>query len=251
MLQRGLTDADIQRVAESMKPETLDAGVTPGLQRGLEEWGSKALADLGSEARFDMKNPLVTDFIDAWREQQLVGVTRTTRDQVTALLQDMRDAGAGIDDMKRSLRETFEGWTSTKAETVARTEVVGASNAANLAAYQISGLVDAKEWLAVQDGQTRETHAELDGTQVGIDEDFTSSSGATASGPGLFGDPGEDINCRCTLRPVIDTKAAPTAEERAALWRAFDQSLIPWERQTTADVAKVLGKWLGDCVAAL
>ena len=241
----------MRRVVEAMKPETLDRKVTPGLVRGIERWGGRVLADLGVSSSFDMKNPLVTEYLDAWREQRIVGITQTARDQVTRLLQDLNAEGVGIGDMKRALRETFEGWTSTKAATVARTEVVSSSNAANVAAYQISGLVDAKEWLAVPDENTRETHREMDGQQVGITETFKSPSGNETQAPGMFGVGEEDINCRCTVRPIVETKAAPSVEERAALWRKFDADLTPWEKSTQADVAEAIGVWLGDAVSAL
>lgn len=225
--------------------------VTPVLEDGINSWGEGQLAKLGSEADFDMRNPLISDYLDAWREQSIVGITQTTRDQVTALLQDCVAEGIGIDEIKSRLRDTFEGWTSTKAATVARTEVVSASNSANLAAYQISGLVDSKEWLSVQDGETRDTHRELDGQVRGIAEDFDSSSGATAQCPGSFGIAEEDINCRCTVRPRMNDLASPIGEERAIEWRGFVAALQPFEDNVQAAVAKVLGQWLGDVVSAL
>lgn len=217
----------------------------------MQAWGEKTLAKLGAEAGFDLRNPIIGEYLDAWREQSIVGITRTTRDQVTSLLQDAVDEGVGIDEIKRRLRSTFEGWTSTKAETVARTEVVAASNSANLAAYQISGLVDAKEWLAVPGDETRETHRALDGQQRSIQDEFQSESGNTAQGPGLFGVAEEDINCRCTVRPIIKDAAAPTGEERALMWRAFDSALVPFQDDVAAKVAKTIGGWLGDVVQAL
>lgn len=217
----------------------------------MQAWGEKQLKKLGADAAFDLRNPIIGEFLDAWREQSITSITRTARDQVTSLLQDAVNEGVGIDEMKRRLREQFEGWTSTKAETIARTEVVGASNSANLAAYQISGLVDAKEWLAVPDSETRETHRALDGQQRGIREAFTSESGNSAQGPGLFGVAAEDINCRCAVKPVIKDAAALTAEERALEWRAFDAALLPFERDVADACAKTIGGWLGDVVQAL
>jgi SPP1 gp7 family putative phage head morphogenesis protein len=217
----------------------------------MKAWGEKQLKKLGAEASFDMRNPLITEYLDAWKEQKIAGITQTSRDQVTRLLNDAVDEGVGIDEMKRRLREEFEGWTSGKAERIARTEVVGSSNAANLAAYQISGLVDGKEWLAVPGDETRETHRALDGTVVGIKEEFVSESGARTQGPGLFGVAEEDINCRCTVLPTIKDAASPVGEERAAEWKKYDESLRPWEKEITEGCAKAFGQWLGDCIQAL
>jgi len=218
------------------------------LEGGIVEWGQRVLSSLGSEAAFDLRNPLVREFLDAWEEQHIVGITDTARGIVTDTLKKAADEGVGIDEAKRRLREKFEDMTGSQAERIARTEVVGSSNAANLAAYQISGLVDEKEWLAVSDEQTRETHADMDGQRRKLDEPFTTPTGLETQGPGLFGRPEEDINCRCTVRPIVDVKAGVDRREE---WRRYVADLDPFERKTRAAVAGVYGKWLGDAIAAL
>lgn len=214
-------------------------------------WGSKVLADLGASASFDLRNPLIQDYLDAWKEQRVVGITDATRSDVTRVLQDAVAEGVGIDEMKRRLRGYFEDAADYRAERIARTEVVSSSNAANLAAYQISGLVDAKEWLSVQDDQTRETHAKMDGQRVEIMREFVSPSGQRTQGPGLFGIAEEDINCRCTVRPVLNDLASPTGEARAAEWRAYDASLATWEKAIRKGAGETFAQWLGDAITAL
>jgi uncharacterized protein with gpF-like domain len=54
-----------------------------------------------------------------------------------------------------------------------------------------------KRWVATKDDRTRDTHRDLDGTQIAPDAEFVSPSGAKALFPGQFGDPAEDVNCRC------------------------------------------------------
>jgi hypothetical protein len=57
-----------------------------------------------------------------------------------------------------------------------------------------------KQWDSTLDGNTRDTHRELDGQTVGIDEEFViPSTGARALYAGGFGDPSEDCNCRCCI----------------------------------------------------
>lgn len=206
------------------------------MAQGIFDWGAGVLSDLGSDTSFEMRNPLVQDFMSAFEEQDLVGVNRTTADEIRATLLDGMKAGEGIAQLKKRVGDVFDDLKGYRAERIARTEVVGASNAANVAAYQISGLVDGKEWLAVPDDRTRETHAEMDGEVVGISDDFRSPAGYTAQGPGLFGVPEEDINCRCTVIPKLNEKAGP--EERAAVWRAYDAALIPWESRLVKALQK-------------
>lgn len=55
-----------------------------------------------------------------------------------------------------------------------------------------------KQWDAVLDDRTRETHRMLDGQIRELDESFE-VNGKKADAPGMFGDPAEDCNCRCCL----------------------------------------------------
>jgi hypothetical protein len=56
----------------------------------------------------------------------------------------------------------------------------------------------------------REDHIEMDGQIADEDGFFTAPDGATAEGPGQFGDPKHDANCMCSIR--IMTKAEAQAE---------------------------------------
>lgn len=61
-----------------------------------------------------------------------------------------------------------------------------------------------KTWVTAGDERVRDSHAAMDGQTVGADEYFVippglPNSGAQADGPGLFGIPEEDINCRCWI----------------------------------------------------
>ena len=220
-----ISSADIERVARALKAETLLRQTEGKMQSYLEDWGLKQLRSLGSDASFTLKNPLVQDFMQAFSEVDIVGANQTTQNDIRAALEQGVAEGAGIGDLTRRIKGVFDGASTYRAERIARTEVVGGANAANLAAYQISGLVAGKEWLSVQDGAVREDHAGLDGTRIAIGEDFITYSGDHAQGPGLFGVAEQDINCRCTLLPVLDDKAF----DRVGEWKAFDANLIPWE----------------------
>lgn len=78
-----------------------------------------------------------------------------------------------------------------------------------------------KMWSAALDGRTRDTHRELDGQIREIDEPFE-VGGMTAMYPSDFGDPAEDINCRCALlqraRWALDDDELQTLQERAAYY---------------------------------
>jgi uncharacterized protein with gpF-like domain len=69
-------------------------------------------------------------------------------------------------------------------------------------------------WLSSQDQVTRDSHRKLNGTTVDVTEKFRTSNGSAAH-PGAFGDAREDINCRCAMRPVLDTEKRSLAEIQA------------------------------------
>jgi len=83
----------------------------------------------------------------------------------------------------------------------ARTAMTGAQNGGRIDAYKRAeslGIELEKEWLATVDGKTRESHIELDGEHVPMDEKF--SNGCMYPGDPK-GKPEEVYNCRCTLIP--------------------------------------------------
>jgi hypothetical protein len=91
-----------------------------------------------------------------------------------------------------------------RAKRIARTETTGAMNAGHVAVLDDladEGLAAGKEWVAVIDADTRESHEELNGKHVGPHKDFhVGPSGSPAPYPGYFGLPAEErINCRCTI----------------------------------------------------
>ena len=60
-----------------------------------------------------------------------------------------------------------------------------------------------KEWISSRDDSVRQTHADLDdGDPIPVDSDFE-IDGYSGAAPASFGDPAMDINCRCTIAPVI------------------------------------------------
>ncbi len=88
-----------------------------------------------------------------------------------------------------------------RAETIAITEAhtitVTARNEATRQGMQATGIstqLAGKEWNAVSDGRTRDSHAERDGMRRRLDEDFAPGIGKPGEGGAK-----EATNCRCVL----------------------------------------------------
>jgi len=187
---------------------------------------------------FDLEAPFVQDFIRA-RANQLAGqVTDTTYSAIQQALADGVANGASIDDLARGVQDVFDVASRSRAQTIARTEVISASNgSASLAAAQLPADVAAgQEWISTRDDRTRVDHDEADGQVVAMGAPFE-VGGESLLYPGdPDGDGGNVINCRCTTalltpkdfeasggrsRPTVVPLAAATLALRTL--RAGDQ----------------------------
>ena len=78
---------------------------------------------------------------------------------------------------------------------------------------KIAGIKILKFWIATLDERTRVDHSDADGQTIPV-KGFFRVGGATMSGPGLSGDPRQDIHCRCTTGTKIDNKMAKVRRDQ-------------------------------------
>ena len=90
--------------------------------------------------------------------------------------------------------ETYED-----VERIIDTEAHRNYNAGAYRAAKESGLDLQKTWRTMLDDRVRDSHSYLEGVTVGLDDYFYTFGGAKALYPGQFGEPDEDINCRCFI----------------------------------------------------
>lgn len=107
------------------------------------------------------------------------------------------------------------------ANRIARTEghrIQQASTMDAQKAAKTKGADVVKQWDSMLDGKVRSTHRKLDGQIREVDEPFE-MDGKKAMFPGDFGDPAEDINCRCAsltrAKWGLDEDELKTLEDRA------------------------------------
>lgn len=221
-------------VVAALQPKYFEQELTPELRETVETWGNRTLEELGLSPAFNMVNPL-TDAYLATLTGKMVGINSTTETLIREQLRQGLAAGEGIPELSRRLTSTMEGMTTTRAPLIARTEVIGASNNGIYSAHVQSGIVDKRQWIATFDSATRDTHSQLQGMVVGINEPFVSSSGYEAMYPGSFGVAEEDCNCRCTTIAVIDGKSTTNLRE---VYRAFIDRTDEDEKRVKAAVIR-------------
>ena len=176
---------------------------TPFIAEAVRRAGNQSLAELGLTVDFDMDNPEVQRFIGEKTRKFSRDINKTT---LEALIEELKEGfaeGESIQDLRKRINKVFDQAATYRAERIARTEIVGSSNRGALEAYKQSGIVQKKEWLTARDEKVRDSHWAADGQVKDIDEPFVLGSGVEIMYPGGDGPPGEIVNCRCTVRPVV------------------------------------------------
>lgn len=153
---------------------------------------------------FDLSDPWAVDFI-LGRANQLAGhTTAVTYSKIQAALSEGVSGGESIPDIAARIEAVFTEAKGPRAELIARTEVISASNGSvERAAISLpEDVVGGKQWIAAQDERTRDSHAALDGQIVGRNATFDVGGSAMRYPGDPAGDPAEAINCRCAMALV-------------------------------------------------
>lgn len=104
----------------------------------------------------------------------------------------------------KRVKDVFDGNVSNAARVI-RTEGNRNLNAGaylNSEELKQEGVRIRRQWVATLDGRTRDSHQHLDG-QFEDDNGLFWIGGLSARYPGDFGDPSEDISCRCGTIDVV------------------------------------------------
>ena len=133
-------------------------------------------------------------------------INRTSEKQVQRLVRRGIEQGISNREIAESIRQATT-FNAKRAQRIAQTETTKAINSATNEAYnqfeKTEGVKVLKEWIDSRDADVRETHAEL-GSQppIPVDQDFK-VDGYAGPAPASFGVASLDINCRCTIAPII------------------------------------------------
>ncbi len=184
----------------------------------ITDQGKRWAADLGM--KFDVRNFFAEDWFDEYTLVFAQQINETTLDELGNVFKQAQAEGWSVPEMQKHLTtlfgqwsqgnvtpEDFEWYTSRmppyRTEMIARTETIRSSNAGSQELFNEWG-VKQHEWLATRDDRVRDDHLAADGQVRDIDEPF-SVGGYDAMYPGDPNlPPGESINCRCTVLPVME-----------------------------------------------
>ena len=167
------------------------------------------LIDIDDE--IDPSNPAAQKFLEEKTFKTAESVTKTTNNKLGKTLSEGVEKGEGIPSLRKRVQEVFVNATKSRAEAIARSEVMRATNWATEEAYKESGVVESKEWLTAMDERVCQWCRPLDGKTVKIGEPFF-DKGATFEGDEggeikldfeTVETPPLHVRCRCTIVPVI------------------------------------------------
>jgi hypothetical protein len=174
--------------------------------------GNQQLDDLYRRAGRDRPVDLVfgnRDYAQQIWNDSVVNITRSTGQSIGFFVQRGLENGLSTRQIAKNLLQDDQSgiFTLGRANTIARTEATRVVNESTVESYKLlteQGIQVRKQWLTARDENVRTTHQELEGVIVGANEEFVTSDGDSTQSPGGFGEVGNNINCRCTVIPVLD-----------------------------------------------
>ncbi len=155
--------------------------------------------------------------IERWMDEYMAGreilfasISQGMTRRIFNDLQSLQAEGLGIDVIARTISRKYLTVSRKRAALIARTEI---HNAAGYGQHNYHkslssdlGVNMVKQWVATADDRTRSAHAQMNGTQVTMDEPFIMPNGREMQ---FTGDPNGGaanvINCRCAI-VYVDTE---------------------------------------------
>jgi hypothetical protein len=175
--------------------------------------GDKGAIELGQlliGVGFDIENPRVTAFIERRKFKFAFDTNKTTMEALRKAFDASISAGEGIPAMTNRVNEVFNFAKKHRAERIARSEVIRASNFGAEQAYIQSGVVKEKEWLVSKDDRLCPYCEPMSGKRVALGMVFFQQGDVLHDENQTLRLDYEDIHhpplhphCRCTLVPVL------------------------------------------------
>lgn len=194
--------------------------IVPFVTELMATVGNDVLDALGLTSMvYDQRSETMRQFLGDRALKGIRSMHKVTRAELRGWLVESVNAGSGIPDIAAGIEKIYDAADSVRAERIARTEVLSASNQATLEAYKQSNVVVGKQWYTAEDEQVCEWCAPMDQTVLGIDDDFfdkgTTFTGRDGNPLSLdfenVSAPPLHPNCRCTLLPITISQGTRAA----------------------------------------
>ena len=148
----------------------------------------------GLSTSWDVFNQNIEGWLKTYSIDLADEINTTTLDKLKGSLLEGWQDGESIPDLTNRVRDLYEEFDRSRAETIARTESIRASNQGALAEYAASGVVDRVMWINGPD--PCDDCLELDGKIADLYEDFHSDVGDVDAPP-------LHPRCVCDVVPIL------------------------------------------------
>lgn len=190
---------DIGDVLIKLGDETLWQGFSKGLAEILAEYltgaarvgTDTAQAQTGITLSWEYLNPRVSEWAKEYAGRLITRVTDGIKEKARTVVTEALQTGAGWQTVREQLAGEFG---LSRAERIARTEVIRAHTQGALQGYVDSGVVRGVKWLDGQNGACDDCHGLHNQTRTLGDVFYTAGFGD--------GHPPRHPNCRCAESPV-------------------------------------------------
>jgi len=175
---QGDTDL-IDKILKKLKSKGIDATLeevqkilTQAAQSGIEA----AFTQIDFDAReiINQVNKLAVEWAENRAAELVTKIQESTRDYLRADVTQAVEEGWSSKQLSKALEENF-GFSESRSDTIARTEIGHADVEGNMMAYRASGVVEGKEWIkgSEHDGDD-ECDDNADAGVISLDEAFPS-----------------------------------------------------------------------------
>ena len=138
----------------------------------MAQQGSIAMGELDVDLFFDVSAEGAVNWINSYAPKFSSNLEKVNVAVLRKELIEGIRAGEGIPMLTRRVNKTYRNWSIRRSTMIARSETLRASNQATLQAYRQSGVVKEMRWDTFVDKRTCDWCLEMDGTVVGIDNNF-------------------------------------------------------------------------------
>jgi len=172
-------------------PIYLQAGKT-----GIDFFNSLHYSNEDDYIKYEDVEADYTGWLKDYSKQEVEYINNTTRNQVQRIIKNGLANGDNYDKIADDLFKHIENISSSRARTVAETEIHNVIGKINFLSATYKDMQN-KTWCTQEDSKVRASHVELDGMTIPMGEEFKPG----LSYPGDSNAPSEEVlNCRCFLQ---------------------------------------------------
>ena len=176
--------------------------IEPFYREIIFSFAKRTFANRYSQKAIQDYDGIYKQFMQEIGGTRITEISDTTRQIINKTILD--NQSAGVAEISKAINEKMSPrFTKGRASTIARTETHTASSfAIQKQAENFEEPNMRKRWIASNDDRSRGTHLAVNGTEVGIDEDFIVGGKRMKYAGDPRGGAREVINCRCVIAYV-------------------------------------------------